>query len=62
MENKLKVLDFENQKVDVELPIQWPIGHVLFTSNCRKIILQSKDRQYIFVYSLIRLFQREEPI
>lgn len=48
----LRIYDFSQEKLTHTLEFNWQIGNVIFTKHQQRLIVQSHDGQYIYVYSL----------
>ena len=57
-----RVYDFHEKVCTHKLEPNWQIGNMIVTRNQQRLIVQSIDGQYIFVYSLTKKFDQNNPI
>lgn len=58
----LRIYDFQQERFTHKIEVNWQIGNVIFTNYEQRLIVQSSDGQYIFVYSLVKKCDQSIPI
>lgn len=57
-----KIYDFQEKRVTHTIEPNWQVGNIIFTKYSQRLIVQSSDGQYIFVYSLTNKTSLNNPI